>query len=239
MKLDPKAVSEANEKLWKENPELGGRQLTMEPEDAPYRKQWMENYKNAENKPPKPPPPKVQPQPVTNPPPAANAAEPCVRCAIARMTHEEKMEAAIKAAKNGPFATADDAARAALTDANPKSIRDNLEYGGLVYKDSKGDYYFTGPIMGSDQGVDPAMAAAPAGATIVADYHTHADYSLADPHTGAAIRTSDPSRDDFNSDDFSTQDKRSAKELGYDAYLGTPNGSFLRYDYADGSKSTL
>jgi hypothetical protein len=59
-----------------------------------------------------------------------------------------------------------------------------------------------------------------AGATIVADYHTHADYSLADPNTGAAIRTSDPARDDFNSDNFSTQDKRSAKALGYDAYLG-------------------
>ena len=143
------------------------------------------------------------------------------------------------ATSNGPFATADAAARAALTEANPKSIRDNLEYGGLIYEDAKGDYYYSGPVMGSEQGVDPANAAAPAGATIVADYHTHADYSLADPNTGAAIRTSDPARDDFNSDNFSTQDKRSAKALGYDAYLGTPSGTFRRFDHAYGIDTTF
>lgn len=140
---------------------------------------------------------------------------------------------------NGPFATPDAAARAALTEANPKSIHDNLEYGGLIYKDDKGDYYYSGPIKGSDQGVDPANAIAPNGSTIVADYHTHADYSLADPNTGAAIRASDPTRDDFNSDNFSTQDKRSAKALGYDAYLGTPSGVFRRYDYTNGNDTTM
>jgi Domain of unknown function (DUF4329) len=140
---------------------------------------------------------------------------------------------------NGPFKSAAAAAKAALSEANPKSIKDNLEYGGLIYKDAKGDYYYSGPIRGSDQGVDPANAPAPPWSVIVADYHTHADYSLADPNTGAAIRTSDPSRDDFNSDNFSTQDKRSAKALGYDAYLGTPSGTFRHYDQATGTDTTL
>ncbi len=45
--LSPQAVQAANEKLWKDNPELQGRQLTMDPEDYDYRKQWMQAYQSA------------------------------------------------------------------------------------------------------------------------------------------------------------------------------------------------
>ena len=152
--------------------------------------------------------------------------------------------AAAGAATNGPFATADDAARAALARANPASIRDNREYGGLIYRGADGKFYYTGPLRGTDQGVTPANAPAPPGTTVVGDYHTHGDYSTADPATGAAVRTSDPANDDFNSDNFSTTDKNGiaadgAGVPGYAGYLGTPSGTFRRYDPATGADTVL
>jgi len=144
----------------------------------------------------------------------------------------------------GPFQTQDDAARAALTSANPKSIRANREYAGLIYRGTDGKYYYSGPIRGSDQGADPSKAPAPPGTVVVGDYHTHGDYSTANPTTGAAVRTSDPKRDDFNSDNFSTTDKAGiandgAGVSGYAGYLGTPSGTFRRYDPATGNDTTL
>ncbi|WP_175900753.1 RHS repeat-associated core domain-containing protein [Burkholderia cepacia] len=50
--------------------------------------------------------------------------------------------------KKGRFATSDGAAKAVLTRANPKSIRDNLEYGGLIYKMPGGGYGFTKALEG-------------------------------------------------------------------------------------------
>lgn len=101
--LDPKAVAAANEKLWKNNPELRGRQLTMGPEDTAHRKEWMEHYREAAEQTPKPPPPETLPKPVSEPPPPAVASDACVVCgAIAGMTHEEKMEESIKRANLGP-----------------------------------------------------------------------------------------------------------------------------------------
>lgn len=76
------------------------------------------------------------------------------------------------------------------------------------------------------------------------DYHTHADYSVVDRKTGVAIRTSDPSKDDFNSDNFSSTDIRGIIEDGknnaeYRGYLGTPSGKFKVYDPATGKVSLL
>ena len=140
----------------------------------------------------------------------------------------------------GPYDSADAAARAALTVANPQSVHDNLEYSGLVYRGSDGKYYYTGPAKGTDQGADPLrQAPAPTGTTIVGDYHTHGDYSTADPATGDAVRTSDPARDDFNSDNFSTQDKLDNRRVGYPGYLGTPSGTCRKYDPATGADTVL
>ena len=50
--------------------------------------------------------------------------------------------------KKGRFATSDGAAKAVLTRANPKSIRDNLDYGGLIYKMPGGGYDFTKALEG-------------------------------------------------------------------------------------------
>lgn len=143
------------------------------------------------------------------------------------------------------YATADDAARAALNEANPDSIRDNLEYSGLIYRDSEGRYRYTGPARGSETGANAYTdAPAPAGTTVVGDYHTHGDYSERDPATGNAVRTSDPARDHYNSDRFSTTDETGiasdgAGVPGYAGYLGTPSGTFRRYDAATGADTEL
>ncbi|HEY0922273.1 RHS repeat-associated core domain-containing protein [Rheinheimera pacifica] len=142
------------------------------------------------------------------------------------------------------FSTQDQAANAALKLANPLSITDNLEYGGLIYRDESGNYGFSGPVKGSDQGVNPHDAAIPDGATLVGDYHTHGDYSLVDRVSGAAIRTGDPLRDEFNSDNFSAGDysgiRADARGIsGYRGYLGTPGGLFKVFNPEDGTVSVL
>ena len=136
--------------------------------------------------------------------------------------------------------TADDAARAALNACNEKSIKDNREYSGMIYKDKDGKFYYTGPVKGSDQGANPFRdAPSPPGTTDVGAYHTHGPYGVADPKTGAVIPTNDPKRDDFNADNFSKQDKRAFDSKGYPGYLGTPSGTFRKYDPADGSDTVL
>ena len=93
---------------------------------------------------------------------------------------------------NGPFDSIDEAARVALNAANPHSISANLEYWGLIYEAADGKFYYTGPVPGTGQGADPSSdAPAPAGTTVVGDYHTHGDYSTVDPVTGKAVRTND------------------------------------------------
>lgn len=54
--LDPAAVRAANEKLWADHPELGGRQLTMAPDDAAYREAWIAAYAEASGGPAAAPP---------------------------------------------------------------------------------------------------------------------------------------------------------------------------------------
>jgi uncharacterized Zn-binding protein involved in type VI secretion len=148
------------------------------------------------------------------------------------------------AGANGPYATADEAARAALQAANPQSIAENREFSGLIYQGADGQYYYTGPARGTATGANPYRdAPAPPGTTVVGDYHTHGDYSELDD-AGNVVRTSDPARDDFNSDNFSDDDKTGiaadgAGTPGYAGYLGTPSGTFRRYDPATDSDTVL
>jgi uncharacterized Zn-binding protein involved in type VI secretion len=145
---------------------------------------------------------------------------------------------------NGPFATQDEAALAALQAANPQSIHENREFSGLIYRGPDGQYYYTGPARGEPAGANPAAdAPAPPGVTVVGDYHTHGDYSTKDA-AGDPVRTSDPSQDAFNSDNFSTTDRNGiaadgAGTPGYAGYLGTPSGTFRRYDAATGNETVL
>lgn len=144
----------------------------------------------------------------------------------------------------GPYKTQDEAAKAALGEANPVSIQKNREYGGKIYKDKDGNYYYTAPSKGSGTSFNPSTVKTPTDSTTVGDYHTHGDYSTRDPRTGAAIRTPDPSKDQFASDNFSTSDKRGIKSdakgtKGYAGYLGTPSGTFRKYDVDSGKDTTL
>lgn len=148
-----------------------------------------------------------------------------------------------KGGNPGPvFDTQDEAARAALEAANPQSIKDNLEYGGMIYKDKNGKYGYTGPAKGTDAGFNPTDAPIPPGTTAAGDYHTHGDYSTIDPVTKKAVRTSDPTKDDYNSDNFSQTDKNGITNdakgnPGYKGYLGTPSGKFKQFDPATGKVS--
>ena len=129
----------------------------------------------------------------------------------------------------------DDAGRAALEANNQKSKDENIEYAGLIYRDIKTKkYHFTDSKPGTDHDSQPYDATIPAGTVAVGEYHTHGDYSIR--RNGKAVRTSDPKRDDYNSDNFSGGDKTGAMERsreapkGYKMYLGTPSGVFRVYD---------
>ena len=101
--LDARAVLEANKRLWDEKPELHRRQLTMSHADAKNRQDWMRHYRGALQSTAKPPPPRVQPHPVTAPPPPTLPDSPVVLCGVRAMTHEQKMEMAIKRAHEQGF----------------------------------------------------------------------------------------------------------------------------------------
>jgi uncharacterized Zn-binding protein involved in type VI secretion len=142
------------------------------------------------------------------------------------------------------YATRDDAARAALAEANPQSISENREFGGNIYEHPDGGFGYTGPGRGSPTGFDPSSTPIPEGTTLAGDYHTHGDYSVIDPATGDPVRTSDPAHDDYNSDGFSQTDidgitSDAEGRPGYTGYLGTPSGTSRRYDPATGTDSEL
>lgn len=129
----------------------------------------------------------------------------------------------------GPFATADAAAVEMMAYSNPLSIQANLENGGLVFRDpASGQFFVTTPMGGTLAGFDPSQVPQPDGLELAACYHGHADYSKAD-----GTRT-DIAGDEFNSDQFSSQDKRVA-DGGYWGpviYVSTPSGDFRKYDSA-------
>jgi len=78
----------------------------------------------------------------------------------------------------GRFSSADSAARAALIRYNSKSIRDNLEYGGLIYKGKNGKYDFTKATRGDLDGVDPwSGKKLPRTVKKTGYWHTHGNYS--------------------------------------------------------------
>ena len=128
----------------------------------------------------------------------------------------------------GPFESNDAAAIAMMDYSNPLSIEVNLENGGLVFSNAAGEFFITTPMPGTLAGFDPSQVPQPEGMALEACYHGHADYSKAD-----GTRT-DKQGDEFNSDHFSSQDKRVA-DAGYWGpviYVSTPSGDFRKYDSA-------
>jgi hypothetical protein len=147
------------------------------------------------------------------------------------------------------YDTPERAAIAALQIANPMSIADAVEYGGMIYRLPSGRYDFSGPITDNDCcGVTPVNAGYPDGATIVGEYHTHSDYAVLD-FSHNFFRTGDPLNSWTANDSFSPSDQRYLDDMaaanaaagnpGYKGYLGTPSGYFKVYDPATGFESLL
>jgi RHS repeat-associated protein len=141
--------------------------------------------------------------------------------------------AVCKTPKGGRFATADGAAKAAMLRYNDKSIRDNLEYGGLVYKTPDGKYDFTKATRGEGDSVDPWGPTArqiPRCAQEVGYWHTHGD------HTDSRGNRTTRGRDYYDSNNFSPEDKNAAKagmqhdHPDYRGYVGTPSDGLKGYN---------
>jgi RHS repeat-associated protein len=110
------------------------------------------------------------------------------------------------ASSQGGFDSQDAAGDAALSKANPVSIKENREYGGLLFE-KDGQFGYTEPIPGEGTTVNPydAIGSVPEGATVVGDYHTHGDYSRM---VGGRLERTTAALDEFNSDHFSRPDLR-------------------------------
>lgn len=117
---------------------------------------------------------------------------------------------------SGPFASAEEAALAALDYANPLSIEQNREYLGVIYRDpDSGQYYATPPVVGEALEVPYDVATSiqiPSDAEAVAWFHTHAA-------EGSPM---------FSERDFVFSEEVT---IGLDAYVATPQGVVLKYDY--------
>lgn len=116
------------------------------------------------------------------------------------------------------FATPEAAAIDALNYINSKSICENREYGGYVYKKwswgrgSAPRYTYEEPKRGSSRAV--TMPKPPLFHSTATAYHTHA--------------AADPSFGDGNFK-FSNDDLTFGNRMGVPTYLGTPKGEILKY----------
>lgn len=118
------------------------------------------------------------------------------------------------------FSSAREAARDALNWILKRSIESRKEWGGVICE-QRGRFHAMPPRTQGygntvDVGVHEPNKSCPAGARPVAYYHTHPIFS-AGGLTG-----------DYNH--FSGADEDVARDHGLDAYLGTLDGSFLKFD---------
>jgi len=97
-----------------------------------------------------------------------------------------------------PYATAQDAMHAAALAAI--GVSNVYESGGAIYATSEDAYYFTQPVTAHATTEIDYRVAAPAGARLIALYHTHPG------HTGTA-------------DEFSDSDARTARRLRTPMYV--------------------
>jgi hypothetical protein len=111
-------------------------------------------------------------------------------------------------------------ARAALNKTLELSIERRKEYGAMICRQAGKYVAFKARTQDEPNTVDVGQheenCGCPPGAIPVAYYHTHPLYSQ------AGMRAS--------YDEFSDEDKGVAKEHEIDAYVGTLDGSFLKYD---------
>jgi RHS repeat-associated protein len=110
-------------------------------------------------------------------------------------------------APNFPFTDEKDAARQALRDINPQSIKENREYAGTICK--RGSKYYYSPPTKLGPGGGSFHLICPVGGTPSGWYHTHG-------------RT-DPK---YDSEHFSDTDFVSSRGGNLHGYVATPKGQF-------------
>jgi hypothetical protein len=109
------------------------------------------------------------------------------------------------------FATPNEAAIAAISEINPRSIRESQEFGGTIYQ-RNGRFSYTTPNAGGGSSVVTASAIPP-GAKDVGRYHTHG------------------STQNYTDEDFSDGPKGDIKlcrDRGTPSWLGTPKGAIKK-----------
>ncbi|WNO61015.1 RHS repeat-associated core domain-containing protein [Rheinheimera sp. MMS21-TC3] len=125
------------------------------------------------------------------------------------------------------FKTADAAALSASKLIFQRSIDEDLEYGGMIFKRQNGTYGFTQPIKGTVDGVDPGGPdSVPLGTEAVAYYHSHGAYNVLYDSENFS-NAYDPDYDDWYGD------IPYANDLKVDGYLVTPKGLFKKYSFID------
>jgi hypothetical protein len=150
----------------------------------------------------------------------------------------------LPADRHGSWADADQAAIAALDHINHFSVRDNVEYAGLIYRRGPNDFDFTGPHRGTAGESDPYTTSAPRGSATVGTYHTHGDYSILNPD-GTFTRSSRTGNGNYEGDRFAAKDYTSHRNMGgtnpqYTSYLGTPSGACLSWNpFSDPQTKTI
>ncbi len=122
------------------------------------------------------------------------------------------------------FQSQNAAARQVLDEVNPRSIAQNREWGGYIYRRADGSYSSTAAVQGSPASVSlPSPdSAVPGNSAASATYHTHAAF---DPR--------------YDNENFSPQDLLSDITFGLDGYLGTPQGQFKLHDVSRGRVITI
>lgn len=161
-----------------------------------------------------------------------------------------------------PFRTADEAASQILRVINPRSIIEDFEYAGLIYRTPQGFDYTIPRRGGTDWDRGNASLTGiqiPRNAVEVGNYHTHGDYTFNDhwdPVAGCSrsrravrpeerVLASTPFGtpmllgDSFSAADLTTATERGRGVPGYRAYLGTPSGILYYWEPPHGRNQVV
>ena len=120
---------------------------------------------------------------------------------------------------------------------NPRSKRENLEYCGQVCRVCRnGKYkYFTTQTSGTEAGCNPSNAPCPSDSISVSIWHTHGGF--VDRINNDTGESTPDGEDDYDSENYSPQDKRYSEGKKQDIYLITPDNKFKHY-VPDGNGGT-
>jgi hypothetical protein len=144
-----------------------------------------------------------------------------------------------------PFGSPEGAARDVHNFINSTSIKQNAEYGSVIYR--VGDKFYASPTftngaqthatLGTEVDKSRIPEAVRSNATRTGDYHSHGDYSknLINPKDGTSKVVRASKSENPQSDHPSQPDNDRAgiildKAPNYKLFLGTPSGELKRYD---------